>query len=102
MENEIKTESKRRAAPGTTLLIDTGVEDQARSKKLQSLCHVDTSDGRILLIPQPSLTDPSDPLKWSPTKKWIVLLNGAFYAFMGSVTGPIMAAGESAPVAPIL
>lgn len=32
-----------------------------------------TSDGRIILIPQPS-DDPNDPLNWSQTKKNIILL----------------------------
>ena len=63
-------------APGTALLFDTH-----------------HGKARVLPVPQPSLTDPNDPLKWPKLKKWLVLLLGSLYAFMGSVTGPIMAAG---------
>ncbi|KAF5566668.1 major facilitator superfamily transporter [Fusarium phyllophilum] len=70
--------------PGTELLYDN-------ASHLQYV--KDTQGNHIILVPQPSTTDPNDPLRWSRAKKWIVFLNGVFYAFMGSVTGPIMAAG---------
>ncbi|KAF5569557.1 major facilitator superfamily domain-containing protein [Fusarium pseudoanthophilum] len=70
--------------PGTELLYDN-------TSHLQYV--KDKQGNHIILVPQPSTTDPNDPLRWSRAKKWIVFLNGVFYAFMGSVTGPIMAAG---------
>lgn len=72
--------------PGTELLYDN--EDR---KHLQWI-H-DKKGNHVVLVPQPSIADPNDPLRWSNTKKWVVFLNGTFYAFMGSVTGPILAAG---------
>lgn len=84
--------SRFQAAPGTEILYDT---DGKADTHLHDLQHATHGDSRILLVPQPSLTDPNDPLRWSQAKKWITLLNGCWYAFMGSVTGPIMAAGEA-------
>jgi hypothetical protein len=80
------------SAPGTTLLIDVDVQDP-EARNIHALRHADTGDGRILLVPQPSLTDPNDPLKWSAWKKWIVLALACCYSFLGAVTGPIMAGG---------
>ena len=77
-------------APGTELLYDTG-KAGSRAAHLQFIR--DSDGNHVLLVPQPSLTDPNDPLRWSAVKKWVTFLNGATYAFMGSVTGPIMAAG---------
>ena len=77
-------------APGTELLYDTG----RAGSRVARLQFIRDSDGNhVLLVPQPSLTDPNDPLRWSTVKKWHTFLNGVTYAFMGSVTGPIMAAG---------
>ncbi|PCD27009.1 hypothetical protein AU210_013427 [Fusarium oxysporum f. sp. radicis-cucumerinum] len=76
--------------PGTELLYDND-NIGASTNHLQYV--KDKQGNHIILVPQPSTTDPSDPLRWSKAKKWIVFLNGVFYAFMGSVTGPIMAAG---------
>ena len=81
------------AAPGTTALYDSQEESSATSKRLHTLQHVKHGDFNLLLVPQSSLSDPNDPLLWPTWKKWTVLLNGCFYAFMGSVTGPIMSAG---------
>jgi hypothetical protein len=83
-------------APGTTFLIDTGEQDEKGDMHLHALQHAQTGDGRILLVPQPSLTNPNDPLKWSLSKKWTVLLIACCYSFLGAVTGPIMAAGKNA------
>jgi hypothetical protein len=83
------------AAPGTEILFDEEGEHGATSKWLHTLQHAQKGDSHILLVPQPSLTDPNDPLRWSSIKKWAVLLNGVFYSFMGAVTGPIMAAGNN-------
>ena len=80
------------AAPGTEILMDEDGSG-ATERKLHLLQHAKTGDGHILLVPQPSLTDPNDPLKWSATKKWAVLMNGVAYAFNGAVTGPMMAGG---------
>lgn len=81
------------AAPGTELLYDAET-DGASSSYLHGLQHVKKGDGHILLVPQPSLTDPNDPLLWSSLKKWATFSNGLGYSFLGAVTGPIMAAGE--------
>jgi hypothetical protein len=56
-------ESKLQTAPGTELLID------GDSSHLQ---HVKKGDGHVLLLPQPSLTDPNDPLRWPAWKKGVV------------------------------
>jgi hypothetical protein len=82
-----------KAAPGTEILIDND-EGGATAQRLHRLQHVSRGDSHILLVPQPSLTDVNDPLRWGIVKKWIVLLNGVFFAFNGAMTGPIMAAGK--------
>ena len=80
------------AAPGTEIMMD---EDSpgATERRLHLLQHADVGDGHILLVPQPSLTNPNDPLRWPVAKKWVVLANGVFYAFNGAITGPMMAGG---------
>jgi hypothetical protein len=82
-----------RAAPGTHVLYDNGGNNSAVSKDLKLLQHTKKGDGHILLVPQPSLVDPNDPLRWSTVKKWLTFSNTIWYAFNGAVTGPIMAAG---------
>lgn len=81
------------AAPGTEILYDQEGDHGATSKRLKILQHLKHGDSHILLVPQPSLIDPNDPLRWSRAKKWGAFLNACFYSFNGSVTGPIMAAG---------
>jgi hypothetical protein len=76
------------SVPGTELLID-----QDNSHAIQQYQHVAHGDSRLLLVPQPSLTDPNDPLLWPRWKKWAVFGNSLFFAFNGGVTGPMMAAG---------
>ncbi|KAJ5537758.1 hypothetical protein N7494_007237 [Penicillium frequentans] len=76
------------SAPGTELLID-----QDNSDTIQHYQHVAHGDSHLLLVPQPSLTDPNDPLLWPRWKKWTVFGNGLFYSFNGGVTGPMMAGG---------
>lgn len=76
------------AIPGTEVLYDLGNSDQTNN-----LQHVKHGDGHILLVPQPSLTDASDPLRWTKWKKWVVLFNAMWYSFNGGVTGPIMSGG---------
>lgn len=78
--------------PGTEVLYDLGNSDQTH--RLQ---HVKHGDGQILLVPQPSLTDASDPLRWTKWKKGVVLFNAIWYSFNGGVTGPIMAGGLLSP-----
>ncbi len=78
------------AAPGTEILMDEDSPGKTE-RILHTLQHAKHGDGHILLVPQPSLTDPNDPLHWSTPKKWIVLANGVAYAFNGAVTGPMMA-----------
>ncbi|OBT60757.1 hypothetical protein VE03_10868 [Pseudogymnoascus sp. 23342-1-I1] len=80
------------AAPGTEIMMDEDAP-RATERRLRNLQHETVSYGRILLVPQPSLTNPNDPLRWSSFKKWTVLLNGVAYAFNGAVTGPMMAGG---------
>lgn len=65
----------------------------ATERRLHKLQHTKSGDGHIILVPQPSLIDPNDPLRWSAFKKWTVLANGVAYAFNGAVTGPMMAGG---------
>jgi hypothetical protein len=57
----------KQAAPGTEILID---EDQ--NATIRNYQHAKVGDGHILLVPQPSLTDPNDPLRWPAWKKWLV------------------------------
>lgn len=80
------TPDVRDAAPGTEFLYDA----RNRHGELQ---HVRHGDGHVLLVPQPSLTDPNDPLRWPPWKKWVTFSNALAYSFLGGVTGPIMAGG---------
>lgn len=54
-------------APGTELLIYD--ENNESHKNLQT---TSKDDIRIILVPQPSLTDPNDPLRWPLWKKWVV------------------------------
>lgn len=77
--------------PGTEILFDD------ISTQLHQLEHRAEGDTRVLLVPQPSTTDLNDPLRWSTTKKTLVLFNGCWFAFMGAITGPIMAAGLFIP-----
>jgi hypothetical protein len=69
MESSVATtvETPYRVAPGTETLID---EDN--NAYIQTLQHAKIGDGHILLVPQPSLTDPNDPLRWPTWKKWLV------------------------------
>jgi hypothetical protein len=91
MSDEIKHQpTQYTAAPGTELLID-----QEHFSSVHDYQHVAHGDGRIILVPQPSLKDPNDPLLWSCLKKWLTFGNGLFYAFNGAVTGPMMAGGMS-------
>jgi hypothetical protein len=80
--------------PGTEILYDLG-----NSEQIHHLQHVKHGDGHILLVPQPSLTDANDPLRWTKWKKWVVLFNAVWYSFNGGVTGPIMAAGMFCAIA---
>jgi hypothetical protein len=80
------------AAPGTEILFDTN-DNGSLSDRLHQLKHRTTGDGHMLLVPQPSTNDPNDPLNWSTTKKSLTFFNGCWFAFMGAITGPIMAAG---------
>ncbi|KAH6984738.1 major facilitator superfamily domain-containing protein [Ilyonectria sp. MPI-CAGE-AT-0026] len=75
-------------APGTELLIYD--ENNESHKNLQT---TGKDDIRIILVPQPSLTDPNDPLRWPLWKKWVVFSHGLAYSFFGSIVGPIMSGG---------
>jgi len=52
-----------KATPGIEILYDEEGEHGATSKWLHSLQHVPKGDSHILLVPQPSLTDPNDTLR---------------------------------------
>jgi hypothetical protein len=67
MAVEAKVETPYRVAPGTETLID-----ENNNEYIHTLQHAKKGDGHILLVPQPSLTDPNDPLRWPTWKKWIV------------------------------
>ncbi|KAL2838109.1 major facilitator superfamily domain-containing protein [Aspergillus pseudoustus] len=86
-------ESRYDAVPGTEILVDQGSENNKTTPDFSAYQHVTRGDARILLVPQPSLADPNDPLRWSKWKKWLVFANGLLYAFNGAVTGPMMAGG---------
>jgi hypothetical protein len=90
MTDEI--ESRYDAVPGTEILVDQSNGNKFGSDS-DTYQHVTRGDARILLVPQPSLTDRNDPLRWPKWKKWLVFGNGLLYAFMGAVTGPMMAGG---------
>lgn len=85
--------SRFRAAPGTEILYDDISRHGDLSNRLHQLKHRTKGDSRIVLVPQPSINDPNDPLRWSTTKKSLAFFIGCWYAFMGAITGPIMAAG---------
>jgi hypothetical protein len=73
-----------KSAPGTELLYDQDGEQGAQSRYLHTLQHVRKGDSHILLVPQPSLTDPNDPLCWSAIKKALCFSNALAYAFLGA------------------
>lgn len=83
---QIHTEHEDAVAPGTEVLYDT-------SGIYGNLQHRNHGDGHVLLVPQPSLRDPTDPLRWPSWKKWMTFSNALAYSFLGGVTGPIMAGG---------
>lgn len=64
---EVTHAKKFEAAPGTEILVD---EDQ--NGYTHTLQHLKKGDGHVLLVPQPSLTDVNDPLRWPAWKKWMV------------------------------
>ncbi|KAJ5807428.1 MFS general substrate transporter [Penicillium robsamsonii] len=76
--------------PGTEILFDS---EGPASHLYGHLQHIERNGQRILLTPQPSQSDPNDPLSWSPLKKGIVFANACVYSFLGGVSGPIIAAG---------
>lgn len=79
------------SSPGTEILVDQSGPGHGN---LRGYRHVSHGDNRILLVPQPSLNDPNDPLHWPRWKKWLTLFNGCFYTFNGAMTGPMMAGGQ--------
>ncbi|KAL4783735.1 major facilitator superfamily domain-containing protein [Aspergillus varians] len=81
------------SAPGTEILFDDASRHGAISDRLHQLKHRTKGDSRMLLVPQPSLNDPNDPLSWPRWKKHLTFFLACWYAFMGAITGPIMAAG---------
>ncbi|CAI7616608.1 unnamed protein product [Penicillium manginii] len=91
-ESENEMEARLRVTPGTEILFDGGSGDGILADGSQ-LKHRTSGDRRVLLVPQPSTNDPNDPLNWTTSKKSVTFFNGCWYAFMGAITGPIMAAG---------
>jgi hypothetical protein len=92
-ESENEMEARLRVTPGTEILFDGGSGDGILADGSQ-LKHRTSGDRRVLLVPQPSTNDPNDPLNWTTSKKSVTFFNGCWYAFMGAITGPIMAAGR--------
>ena len=82
-------------APGTEVLFDNLSHQQNVAGHQHQLKSPAKGNTRLLLVPRPSPNDPNDTLRWSRRKKVVVFLNGCWFAFMGAVTGPIMAAGLS-------
>jgi hypothetical protein len=81
--------------PGTEILLDENSDDfRLQSRRIHQLQHAQ-GNSKLILVPQPSLNDPNDPLRWPTWKKWLVFANALDYSFNGSITGPIMAAGSS-------
>ncbi|PWY84386.1 MFS general substrate transporter, partial [Aspergillus eucalypticola CBS 122712] len=87
--SQAKKTEEVEAVPGTEILFDS----TGPSSNFEHLKHIERDGQRILLIPQPSLTDPNDPLSWSPVKKAMVFANACIYSFLGGITGPIIASG---------
>lgn len=81
-------------APGTQILYDLSTDESGHHGDFEGYQHLKRGDGHILLVPQPSKTDPRDPLKWPVWLKVSTFANALLYAFLGGVTGPIMAACE--------
>jgi hypothetical protein len=88
-EDAIIAAAAASVAPGTEILYDSGMAGISNT----NLQYIEADGGHVLLVPQPSLTNWRDPLRWPRWKKWMVLFNGCWYSFNGAVTGPIMAAG---------
>lgn len=86
------------AVPGTEFLYDLSSESADVSGEFEGYQHLRKGDGHILLVPQPSTSDLNDPLKWSALRKVATFVNALSYAFLGGVTGPIMAACRYGPV----
>lgn len=78
--------------PGTEFLYDLSTEKSQGLGEFEAYQHLRKGDSHILLVPQPSLSDPNDPLRWSALAKTVTFANALAYAFLGGVTGPIMAA----------
>lgn len=87
---DMKQVEQIETVPGTEILFDS---DGAAAHLYGHLQHIEKKGHRILLIPQPSRTDPNDPLAWSRLKKAVVFANACLYSFLGGVSGPIIAAG---------
>lgn len=76
--------------PGTVILN----EEVADSDNLTTaLKHSSGKDSHIILVPQPS-DDPNDPLNWSATKKFIIILIVGLGTIINAATiGPLLNAG---------
>lgn len=94
IHQERRASDAPRFVPGTEILYANGEVDGVDAGRLHHLQRVKHGDSHILLVPQPSLDDPNDPLRWSAWKKSLTLFNGLWYSFNGAITGPIMAAGQ--------
>lgn len=81
--------------PGTEILFDDLSHQTTLPSPQHQLKSRAKGNAQLLLVPQPAPNNPNDPLRWSRRKKAVVFFNGCWFAFMGAVTGPIMAAGLS-------
>jgi hypothetical protein len=95
--NDAVDRDYRKHTPGTEILLDEKSGNSEIHFRLQNLQHSSTNSN-IILVPQPSLTDFNDPLRWPRWKKLLVFANVLDYSFNGSITGPIMAAGYFPPL----
>jgi hypothetical protein len=95
--NDAVDRDYRQHTPGTEILLDEKSGDSEIHFRLHNLQHASTNSN-IILVPQPSLTDINDPLRWPRWKKLLVFANVLDYSFNGSITGPIMAAGYFPPL----
>ncbi|KAL3464923.1 hypothetical protein BJX64DRAFT_286109 [Aspergillus heterothallicus] len=71
---------------GTRILFDDAPKHGVISDRLHELKHRTKGDSRILLVPQPSVNDPNDPLRWPAWKKNLTFFNACWYGFYRSHT----------------
>ncbi|KAL7270031.1 hypothetical protein RUND412_007273 [Rhizina undulata] len=86
LEDSLTTE-----VPGTVLLLSDD-KDKQEPLGLDQLERKKTSDGKIILDPQPD-DHPDDPLNWASWKRDAALLSLGWHCMLGGGQTPILAAG---------